>query len=624
MINEQDNNVTRVYSNEQDTVFKAIKRNVNFGRIKNLTARGYNCLKTRGLEATFREVAFRVCLMTKQEVWQFRADVPLHREWKAQRKEVFEKMPKISIVVPLYNTPDIFLQQMIKSCLNQSYVNLELVLADASDKEQNRIEKTVLRLNDGRIVYKKLAQNVGIAENTNEGFAIATGEYLALLDHDDTLQLNALYEVVKAINEQKADFIYSDEIILNSDMRKLCEYHFKPDFSPDTLRGCNYITHLSVFSRTLLEKAGGGERGAFNGSQDFDLILRLTEQAQHIYHIPKVLYFWRSHASSTASDIGAKPYAILAGAKAVQTQLDRLGLKGTAQPIEGKPGAYYVRYEIVGNPLVSVIIPNKDHTDDLDRLLHSFYEKAGYENFEIIVVENNSTHAATFAYYEKAKAEFKNLQVVHYKGDFNFSAICNFGVQSAKGEHILLLNNDIEILSQDFLRELLSYSQRKDVGAVGAKLYYPDDKIQHGGVFIGIGGTAGHSHKGHPRTSGGDMYRLATTQNFLAVTGACLLVKTSLYKQLNGLDEENFAVAFNDVDFCLRLYEAGYLNVFTPFADAYHYESKSRGYDNVGSNAVRFEKEKAAYLAKYAKILAAGDPYYNPHFTLKYENYGYV
>lgn len=619
-----DDNVTRVYSDEKDSVLKAVRRNVNPKRIANLFSRGAASLKKDGLQATWRQVAFRVNLMTGREVWQFRADIPLMRDLKAQRKAVFEKMPQISVIVPLYNTPDLFLKQMIKSVLNQSYKNIELVLADGSDKDAQRVKKTVMSFKDKRINYVKLSENGGISQNTNAGFKAAKGDFFALLDHDDVLQLNAFYDVVRAVNETGADFIYSDELTLNYNLKKLGEYHFKPDFSPDTLRGCNYITHLSVFSRELFEKAGGGERTEFDGSQDFDLILRLTENAQHVHHIPKVLYFWRSHSKSTASDMSAKPYAILAGARAVKAQLERLGLKGEVYPQENRPGSYRIKYELSENPLVSVIVPNKDHIEDLSRLLESFYAKAGYDNFEFIVVENNSTVNETFEFYKKAEKAYKGFRVCCYEGGFNFSAICNLGAKHARGEHILLLNNDIEILSEGFLYELLSYSVRSDVGAVGAKLYYPDDKIQHGGVIIGIGGTAGHSHKGHPRTSGGDMYRLATVQNYSAVTGACLMVKTQLYNKLGGLDEANFAVAFNDIDFCLRLREQGYLNVFTPFSQAYHYESKSRGYDNVGSNAVRFEKEKAAYLQRHAKILAQGDPYYNPHFTLQYENYGYV
>lgn len=608
---------------EKDSVSKAIKRNLSVNRVASLFKRGYMCLTTRGWQALWREAAFRVNLMTKGEAWQFRADIPLNKELHAQRKASFAKMPVISVVVPLYNTNPLYLRQMIKSVLKQSYQKWELVLIDASDEKHAYVSVIVKGFKDGRIKYTKLAENAGISGNTNVGFGEASGEYIGLLDHDDTLSANALYEVVKAINQQDADFIYSDEIVLSSDMKKLATYHFKPDFSPDTLRGCNYITHFSVFSHELLEETGY-ERKEFDGAQDYDLILRLTENAKKVYHIPLVLYFWRQSEGSTAQSIEAKPYAIQAGANAVQSQLERLNLAGRVEPIDGCAGAYRIMYDIIDKPKVSVIIPNKDHPDMLTRCLDSLYAKAGKIFFEVIVVENNSIDQDTFEFYEVCKKRYDSLQIIKYTGPFNFSAICNFGVRHATGNHILLLNNDIEIISDGFMREMLSYSQRSDVGAVGIKLIYPDDTIQHAGVFVGIGGSAGHSHKSHPAKSAGDMYRLATVQNMSAVTGACLMVKASLYKGLNGLDEESFAVAYNDVDFCLKLYDKGYLNVMTPFATAYHYESKSRGADTEGGEKqARYEKEKSAFVTKYAKIMREGDPYYNPHFTLLYENYGY-
>lgn len=286
------------------------------------------------------------------------------------------------------------------------------------------------------------------------------------------------------------------------------------------------------------------------------------------------------------------------------------------------PGAFQVRYELTGRPLISVLIPNKDHTDDLDRCLASLYKNAGYDNFEVIVIENNSTDPATETYYQTLPQRFDRCRVVRYQGPFNFSAINNFGAQFAQGEHLLLLNNDIEVLSGDFLRELLSYSQRPDVGAVGAKLYYPDDTIQHAGVLMGINGSAGHSHKSYARTAVGDMYRLVTTQNYMAVTGACLMTKTSLYKAAGGLDEEKFAVAYNDVDYCMKLWQQGLLNVYTPRAEAYHYESKSRGLDTLSENAKRYEREKANFYAKYQQYIDNYDPYYNPHFNNLFENFG--
>ena len=527
------------------------------------------------------------------------------------------------MVVPLYNTPLPFLKQMIESVTGQSYPNWQLVLADASDEAHAQVGAVARRYaaKDSRITYKKLAENQGIAGNTNQGFALATGDWLTLLDHDDVLYRNALYEVAKAAVEG-ADFVYSDEIVLSADLKHLVDYHFKPDFEPDYLRGCNYITHLAAFSRGLFEATGGGERAEYDGSQDFELILRLTEQAKKIVHIPYALYIWRSHAASTASSMDAKPYALAAGERALNDHLKRVGLAGEATRIPGCPGAYRVRYELTGTPLISIMIPNKDHVEELSRCLESLYQYAGYDRFEVIVIENNSTDPGTFEYYEKAKQQFANLQVVQYEGGFNFSAINNFGRKFAKGEQLLLLNNDVELLSEGFLAEMLMYSQRPDVGCVGAKLYFPDDTIQHAGVFLGINGTAGHSHKSHPRASAGDLYRLATPQDLMAVTGACLMVKADLYDACGGLDEEKFAVAYNDIDLCLKLWQQGLLNVFTPFAEAYHHESKSRGLDTLSENAKRYEREKANFIEKYIPLIQKGDPYYNRHFNLLFENYG--
>lgn len=617
--------VMRVHSAERDSVLKAAARNINPKRFFGLIQRGVRCAREEGAEQARREIGFRVDLMLHRETWKFRVDLPLKRELKEQWETVFPQMPLISILVPLYNTPPAYLKQCVESCILQSYRNIEIILADASAPEQKAaVQKALKAFADERIVYLDLDRNYGISGNTNEALKASKGEWITLVDHDDILQPNALYEVVKAINEQGADFIYSDEAVLSANMKKLLQYHFKPDYSPDYLRGVNYITHLTAFSRPLLEAAGGGPRSRFDGAQDYDLILRLTEKAKKVYHIPKVLYFWRGAEGSTAGGIGeTKPYAIEAGRKALEEHLEREKLEATVTAQAAHPGSYRVQYRVLSAPLVSVLIPNKDHIDDLTRCLDSLYQKAGREHFEVLVIENNSTDPATFDAYKKLPQKYENLRVLEYRGGFNFSAICNFGAQQAKGSHLLLLNNDIEIISENFLTELLGYSQRPDVGAVGAKLYYPDDTIQHGGVIVGLGGSAGHSHKGHPAQSGGDMYRLATPQNYLAVTGACLMVKTKLYAAFCGLDDRDFGVAYNDVDFCLRMHEEGYWNVFTPFAVAYHYESKSRGYDTEGPNKARYEAEKKAFVTRYAALMEKGDPFYNPHFTYLYENYGY-
>ena len=606
----------------QDSVGGMARRLLDPAHLRDLARRSAATLREQGAEQLWRDVTFRVGLAFHHDGWRHRADIPLRRTLKAQRAAHLQG-PCVSIVVPVYNTPLPFFKQMVQSVRRQTYTNWQLVLVDASDAAHPAPGALAQKLaaQDGRILYQKI-ENGGIAANTTAGFAAATGAYLALLDHDDVLYPNALFACVQTIQTTGADFVYSDEIVLSADLKQLGGYHFKPDFAPDYLRGVNFITHLAVFSRPLLDAAGAYESREYDGAQDHDLFLRLTEKARKIEHIKQVLYIWRGHAGSTAAGMEAKPYAVEAGVRAIDAQLARLGLPGKAMPVPGAPGAFQVRYELTGRPLVSVLIPNKDHTADLDRCLTSLYQNAGYDNFEVLVIENNSTDPATEAYYQTLPGRFARCRVVRYQGPFNFSAINNFGAQFAKGEHLLLLNNDIEILSGDFLRELLSYSQRPDVGAVGAKLYYPDDTIQHAGVLMGINGSAGHSHKSYPRTAVGDLYRLVTTQNYMAVTGACLMTKARLYHAAGGLDEEQFAVAYNDVDYCLKLWGQGLHNVYTPRAEAYHYESKSRGLDTLSENAQRYEREKANFYAKYKQYIDNYDPYYNPHFNNLFENFG--
>ena len=547
---------------------------------------------------------------------------------RADAEQNAKNWPVISILTPLYNTPPTYLQQFLDSVQTQTAPNWQLVLVDASDADHTDVEHTVQAraASDPRIVYRKI-ENKGIAANTNEAAKLATGTYLALADHDDMLAPHAVYCMSKQLAAVGADFAYSDEALFEKTPEHPRVGHFKPDYAPEYLMAVNYICHLAVFKKELFD-AVGGERAECDGAQDHDLFLRIIDEMQRRdpaakpLHIPQVLYYWRVHAASTSGGTGAKPYVEAAARKAVADHLAATGRHGTVEP--GRfPGTCHVVWDLPEpEPLVSILIPNKDHTDDLEKCLHSLYAKTTYENFEVIVIENNSTDPATEAYYQTIPGRFARCRVVRYKGAFNFSAINNFGAQFADGEHLLLLNNDIEVLSHDFLRELLSYSQRPDVGAVGAKLYYPDDTIQHAGVLMGINGSAGHSHKSYPRTAVGDMYRLVTTQDYMAVTGACLMTKTALYRANGGLDEEKFAVAYNDVDYCLKLWQRGLLNVYTPRAEAYHYESKSRGLDTLSENAKRYEREKANFYAKYQQYIDNYDPYYNPHFNNLFENFG--
>ena len=553
------------------------------------------------------------------------ASFPTPEQADKQRSAKFDKMVKISILVPLYNTPLNFLDEMIGSVINQTYQNWELCLADGSDDAHDNVGARCqeYREKDKRIVYKKLAANGGISANTNECYTMASGEYIGLFDHDDVLHPSALYEYVKVINEEGADYLYCDETTFKGDsINNMITLHFKPDFAPDNLRANNYICHFSVFSRRLLE---GTElfRSGFDGSQDHDMILRLTSSARKVVHVPKLLYYWRSHKASTASDISAKPYAIAAAKGAVADHLTRCGFKNfEIKSTRAFDTIFEIKYEILSEDKISILIPNKDHLEDLRRCIHSIQERSTYEDYEIIVIENNSTEKAVFDYYDTLR-EQKNITVVTYTGAFNYAKINNFGAGFATGKYLLLLNNDTQVISMNWLEAMLMYAQRPDVGAVGAKLYYGDRTIQHAGVVIGLGAhrTAGHTHYKINYDNLGYMGRLCYAQNVSAVTGACLMVRKSLYDALGGLDEA-FAVALNDVDFCLRIRDKGYLNVFTPFAELYHFESASRGSDAADSQkAARYEEESALFRGRWKELLAKGDPYYNPNFSLDRSDY---
>ncbi len=552
--------------------------------------------------------------------------MPSPEEVKAQRETVFPKKIKFSILVPLYNTPEKFLREMIDSVVAQTYESWELCLADGSDAEHAYVEQIVKSYNDQRIRYEKLTENLGISGNTNKCFEMATGEYIGLFDHDDIIHPTVLYEYMKAICEQDADYIYCDETTFSGNsIDHMITLHFKPDFAPDNLRANNFICHFSVFSKELVSKCGTF-RTEFDGSQDHDMILRLTRAAKHIVHVPKILYYWRSHAGSVASDINAKTYAIDAAKNAVAAHLRACGFEGfKIESSRAFETIFRIRYAINGNPLVSILIPNKDHASDLRRCIESITDRSSYENYEIIVIENNSETDEIREYYDTLDKHPK-VRVVKYEGEFNYSKINNFGATFASGEYLLLLNNDTEVITRNWIEELLMYAQRSDVGAVGCMLYYPDYTIQHAGIVLGMGAhrTAGHSHYKMAKENLGYMGRLCYAQNVSAVTGACLMVKKALFDEAQGLSED-FAIALNDVDLCLKLRKMGYLNVFTPFAELFHYESASRGSDVDASasakNAERYNSESELFRQKWKDVLEAGDPYFNPNFSLDYSNY---
>lgn len=549
---------------------------------------------------------------------------PSAAERKKEETTVFPKDVTFSILVPLYNTPERFLREMIESVMTQTYGKWELCLADGSDDAHAFVGRICqeYRQKDSRIKYQKLAKNEGISGNTNECYKMATGNYIALFDHDDLLHPCVLFAYMQAICEKDADYIYCDEATFKGNsINHMITMHFKPDYAPDNLLANNYICHFSVFGRELLE-SGELFRSQFDGSQDHDMILRLTAKAKHIVHIPRILYYWRSHKGSVASSIDAKTYAINAAKGAVADRLTRLGYKNfEIESTRAFATIFRIKYELTSRPLVSIIIPNKDHVDDLSRCVESIINLSTYDNYEIVIVENNSETAEIRTYYEEI-SRHPRVQVVEYKGDFNYSKINNFGVQYAKGEYLLLLNNDTEVITPDWMEELLMYAMRKDVGVVGAKLYYPDKTIQHAGIVIGLGAhrTAGHTHYRIPEANVGYMGRLCYAQDVTAVTGACMMVSKALYEELGGLDE-SFTVALNDVDFCLRVREKGLLNIFTPFAELYHYESKSRGSDKKDERALRYQQESDRFRVKWADALAKGDPYYNPNFSLDHSDF---
>lgn len=551
------------------------------------------------------------------------ASFPSPEEALRQRETVFEKKVKFSILVPLYNTPEKFLTDMVDSVKKQTYENWELCLADGSDHEHAYVGEICKRYakDDKRIIYHVLDHNYGISGNTNECLKLAAGDYIGLFDHDDVLHPAALFEYAKAINEEGADYIYCDEITFEGDsIDHMIVLHFKPDFAIDNLRGNNYICHFSAFSRELLDEAGVF-RSQYDGSQDHDMILRLTAKAKKVYHVPKALYYWRSHKASVAQDINAKTYAVDAAKRAVHDHiLEVYGMDAKVESTRAFPTIFRIRYPLFEKPLISIIIPNRDHMEDLSRCVESIINKSTYPDYEIIVVENNSETKEIYDYY-KALEHNERIHIVKYEGDFNYSRINNFGVSFARGKYVLLLNNDMKVITREWMEELLMYAQRPDVAAVGGKLYYADNSIQHAGIVIGLGAhrAAGHTHYKDDKMHLGYMGRLCYAQDVTAVTGACLLVGREQYDQVGGLDE-NFSVAFNDVDFCLKLRKAGYLNVFTPFCELFHYESKTRGMEE-GEKLKRFQNEVALFREKWKEELEAGDPYFNPNFSLDYSDY---
>lgn len=537
---------------------------------------------------------------------------PTQEELEKQRKTTFAITPKFSVVVPMYNTPKKYLEELVDCLINQTYGNWELCLADGSPERNEEINSIIKK--DKRIIYKFLNENKGISGNTNEALKLVNGDFIALLDHDDLMPIFCLYELTKAINENPdVEFIYTDEDKIQEEKDKRCEPHFKPDFAIDTLRSNNYITHLAVFKKGLMDKLGGF-RDKYNGAQDFDIIIRATENTDKIVHIPKILYHWRINPNSTAMLSDSKPYAYEAGIKVIEGHLQREDLKAKVKHGEDIKGVYEVEYEVEGNPSVSIIIPNKDNIKLLKKCINSILKLTTYKNYEIVIVENNSVRKSTFEYYKKLQ-KIENVRVIYYpdKG-FNYSKIINYGVNNCTSDFVVQLNNDTKLLTPRWLEKFIGFAQREDIGAVGARLYYKDMSIQHAGIEIGIGGVAANLFGNTPKNIHAYFGRECTTRNVSAVTGACLFSKRSIYEEVGYMDED-FAVAFNDVDFCLKIREKGYLIVYNPYIEFIHYESKTRGYEYTQEKNERFVKESNKFKKKWKKTIEKGDIYSNINFS---------
>lgn len=580
-------------------------------------------IKTYGFKVTWQKTKEKIALMMTfgsiEEKWMS-VNEPGKTELETQKKVKFPDQYKISVIMPVYNTESGMLKEAVDSVLRQTYANWELCIADGgSTSPQIKEILNGYSGNDVRIRVKFLDANKGIAGNTNEALAMAGGEFVVFLDHDDTLAPFALFEIIKTANkDHNIDFIYSDEDKLSENGQRRYNLNFKPSWSPDFLRNNNYITHLTAIKKTLIDKIGGFRQG-FDGAQDYDLILRATEKANRIYRIPAILYHWRTHEKSTADNPEAKTGAYEAGRRAVEEHLSRIGLRGRAEN-GAFAGAYKVTYDMPVQPKISIIIPNKDSLNLIQRCIGSILDRSTYKNYEILIVENHSEDRKTFEYYDKLAREHKNIRVVTWDKPFNFSDVNNFAVSHAQGELVLLLNNDVEVINPDWLERMAEHAVRKEVGAVGAKLYYPNNTIQHAGVIVGLGGVAGHSHKHHKRASFGYFGRLAMIQNLSAVTAACVMMRKEVFLEAGGFDGK-FALSFGDVDLCLKIRKKGYWIVWTPYAELYHHESITRGHEDTPQKQARFNTEIKTFRRKWMDFLDEGDPFYNPNLTIATEDY---
>lgn len=595
-------------------------------RLQALLKKARVVIKTEGfgnfIRAVFRKLKGKVAptraLPVSYQEW-IKHHLPDEQELRQQRGYTFENRPLISIVIPLYKTPEHYLTQLIDSVKAQSYGNWELCLSDGSG-EHSPIKSMLeqFEAEDERIKVVHNEKQLHISENTNEAIKIASGDYIAFADHDDLLTPNALFENILLINKHPdAEVIYSDEDKVDEEGQYV-QPHFKSDFNIDMLCSVNYICHFTVVKRSIIDQVGM-LRSEYDGAQDHDFILRCVEATSHIYHIPEILYHWRISEDSTSENPESKRYAIDAGKKAVKAHYDRIGIAATVEDGEYF-GLYRTRLQRKSDPLVSIIIPNKDHIDDLKLCIDSIEEKSTFKNLEYIIIENNSTEDATFDYYDQLKATNPRVKIVTYEGNFNYSAINNHGASFASGDYYLFMNNDVEIINPETIEELLNYAMREDVGVVGSRLYYPDGTIQHAGVVVGLGGVAAHSFANHVPGDTGYFHRIIVTQDCSAVTAACMMVNRTVFEAVQGFSE-TLAVAFNDIDFCLKVRALGKLIVYNPYAELYHYESKSRGIEDTPEKIQRFQNEIAVFQSRWSDILEQGDPYYNVNLSLDTQDF---
>ena len=548
----------------------------------------------------------------------YEAYVPDEAALEKQRHHHFEYSPLISVAVPAYRTPEKFLAQMIDSLLAQTYGNWELCIANGSP-EDSAMKKVLEEYTkkDSRIRVSELTENKGIAGNTNAALEMAQGEFVGLLDHDDLLAPNALYEIVRALDEDRnLDAVYTDEDKVTTELDEHFQPHLKPDFNLDLLRSNNYICHFFVVRRSIVQKVGGFCQ-EFDGAQDHDFIFRCIETAEKVGHIPEILYHWRTHKASTADNPASKMYAFDAGKRAIEAHLKRTGTEGIVSHTPDL-GFFRVKYPVQGQPLVSVIIPNKDEKETLKACIDSIREKTEYPNYEIIIVENNSTTDEIFQYYKELSQD-PRIRLLRWKKEFNYSAINNYGVRHANGEYLLFLNNDVTVITPGWIKELLGVCQRPEVGAAGVKLIYPDNTIQHAGCVIGLGGIAGHMFVDMPANRTGYLHKASILQDMSAVTAACMMMKRTAFEEAGGFTEK-LSVAFNDVDLCLKVRKNHKLIVYDPYVQLYHMESKTRGAEDNKEKVRRFQEEIEYMRCQWIDILKKGDPY-NKNLSLTKWNY---